>query len=71
MESRGLKKKELLTILGSVQYERTMFQCMSCGQTRYPGDEELDIIGTSRSPGVRRMMGRAGSGQHSGRDATT
>jgi len=61
MESRGLKKKELLTILGSVQYERTMFQCMSCGQTRYPGDEELDIIGTSRSPGVRRMMGRAGS----------
>lgn len=25
-----------------------------------PGDEELDIVGTSFSPGVRRMMGRMG-----------
>jgi len=32
-----------------------------CGDTRYPGDEELDIVATSRSPGVRRMAARAGS----------
>jgi len=61
MESRGLKDKEILTILGPVRYRRTMFQCPLCGQTRYPGDEELDIVGTSRSPGVRRMTARAGA----------
>lgn len=61
MESRGLKAKELLTILGPVVYGRSMFQCPVCQATRYPGDEELDIVGTTRSPGVRRMMARAGS----------
>jgi hypothetical protein len=61
MESRGLKQKELLTILGPVLYDRSMFQCPSCGATRYPGDEQLDIVGTGRSPGLRRMMARAGS----------
>jgi len=61
MESRGLKGKELLTILGTVVYRRSRFQCPACQATRYPGDEELDIVGTTRSPGVRRMMARAGS----------
>jgi hypothetical protein len=32
-----------------------------CGQERSPKDEELDIVGTSFSPGVRRLMGRVGS----------
>jgi hypothetical protein len=61
MESAGLKSKELLTILGPIEYRRSMFQCPTCAQTRYPGDEELDVIHTSRSPGVRRMAARAGS----------
>jgi hypothetical protein len=61
MVSAGLKSKELLTILGSVEYRRSMFQCPTCATTRYPGDEELDIVRTSRSPGVRRMAARAGS----------
>jgi hypothetical protein len=61
MESHGLKQKELLTILGPVLYDRSMFQCPACGATRYPGDEQLDIVGTRRSPGLRRMMARAGS----------
>ena len=61
MESQGLKQKELLTILGPVVYDRSMFQCPVCGATRYPGDETLDIVGTTRSPGLRRMMARAGS----------
>jgi len=50
-----------LTILGPVAYERSMFQCPSCQATRYPGDEALDVVGTTRSPGLRRMMARAGS----------
>ncbi len=61
MESQGLKRKELLTILGPVTYWRSMFQCPVCQSTRYPGDEELDIVQTTRSPGLRRMMARAGS----------
>lgn len=52
MESHGLKQKELLTILGPVIYNRSMFQCPACGATRYPGDETLDIVDTTRSPGV-------------------
>lgn len=61
MESQGLQRKELLTILGPVGYERSLFQCPACRKTRYPGDEELDLVGTTRSPGLRRMMARAGS----------
>jgi hypothetical protein len=61
MDSVGLKSKELMTILGAVAYQRSMFQCPACRRTYYPGDEELDIVNTSRSPGVRRMEARAGS----------
>ncbi len=61
MESQGLREKELLTILGPVSYWRSMFQCPLCQATRYPGDEALDVVDTTRSPGLRRMMARAGS----------
>jgi hypothetical protein len=61
MESQGLKHKEVLTILGPVTYGRSMFQCPACQSTRYPGDEQLDIVATTRSPGLRRMMARSGS----------
>ncbi|MFQ5799792.1 MAG: ISKra4 family transposase [Bacteroidota bacterium] len=61
MESQGVKSKGLLTILGPVDYARSMFQCPTCHTTRYPGDELLDIVNTTRSPGLRRMMARAGS----------
>ncbi|MGB7294469.1 MAG: hypothetical protein WBC70_02685, partial [Candidatus Aminicenantales bacterium] len=61
MESAGVRGKELLTILGPVVYERSRFECSGCGATRYPGDEALDVVGTTRSPGLRRMMARAGS----------
>jgi hypothetical protein len=61
MESRGLRRKELLTILGPVVYDRSLFQCPACRATRFPGDEALDVVATTRSPGVRRMMARAGS----------
>jgi len=61
MESQGLREKELLTILGPVPYSRSMFQCPVCQATRYPGDELLDVMETTRSSGLRRMMVRAGS----------
>lgn len=61
MESRGRKLKRVLTILGAVPYRRTRLECADCGRTVYPGDELLDIEGTTRSPGLRRLMARAGS----------
>ena len=61
MESRGRPGKTVLTILGPVRYHRTRLECPGCGTAVYPGDELLDIEGTTRSPGLRRMMARAGS----------
>ena len=61
MESQGVRRKDLLTILGPVVYRRSMFRCPACQATRYPGDEALDVVGTTRSPGLRRLMARAGS----------
>jgi hypothetical protein len=61
MESQGIRAKKLLTILGPMSYRRSVFQCPECKATRCPGDEVLDVVGTSRSPGLRRMMARAGS----------
>lgn len=63
MESKGVQQKTVLTILGPVEFKRSRYDCPDCKASRYPGDEELDIVGTSRSPGVRRMMARAGSRQ--------
>ena len=60
MESNGVRGKPLLSILGPVAYSRSMYQCPVCGKIRYPGDEELDVKGTSRTPGLRRIMARTG-----------
>lgn len=60
MQSRGVKEKELRTILGPLTLRRAMFQCPACGATRLPGDKALNIANTSFSPGLRRMMSRAG-----------
>jgi len=61
MASQGVRRKQLMTILGPVAYDRSRFECPSCRAIRYPGDEALDVVGTTRSPGLRRMMARAGS----------
>ena len=58
MLSRGVKTKALLTVLGYTRFERTLFACPRCKQTRFPGDEALGIVGTSRSPGVVRLVAR-------------
>lgn len=60
MQSRGVREKELRTILGSLTLRRSMFQCPVCGDIRFQGDDALDVVNTSFSPGLRRMMSRAG-----------
>jgi hypothetical protein len=63
MQSKGVEEKILVTIMGPVPYRRSRYECPVCGEARYPGDEELDVVGTGRTPGVRRMLARAGSRQ--------
>ncbi len=61
MHSVGVRTKQVLTLLGEVSFGRSAFQCARCGKTCFPGDEELDIVGTSHSPGVRRQVARLGA----------
>lgn len=61
MKSQGRREKLLHTLLGPVQFKRSLFQCPDCKATRYPGDEALGICGTSRSPGLQRQVARLGA----------
>ena len=61
MNSRGRRGKKLLTTLGPVPFGRSFYQCDQCQESRFPDDERLDIVQTTYSAGVRRLMARAGS----------
>jgi len=61
MESNGVQAKSVLTLLGWVRFARSRFVCPQCGATRFPGDEVLGIVDTSRSPGVQRLEARFGA----------
>lgn len=61
MSSRGRRGKGLVTTLGPVPFLRSGYQCEQCRRRRFPDDERLDIVNTTYSPGVRRLMARAGS----------
>jgi len=61
MISQGRRAKGLLTTLGAVPFRRSFYQCAQCRQSRFPDDERLDMVNTTYSPGVRRLMARAGS----------
>jgi hypothetical protein len=48
-------------MLGPVVYDRAYYLCPNCHQGQNPLDQELDVVGTECSPGVRRMMAVVGS----------
>ena len=54
------RTKAVQTVLGSLTIRRAYYHCGSCQDGVIPRDVELDIVGTSFSPGVRRLMGRLG-----------
>jgi hypothetical protein len=60
MRSFGIRPKRLRTILGEVVFERPGFVCPRCGARRYPADEMLGVEATGFSPGLCRLMARAG-----------
>lgn len=55
------RRKQLLTMLGPVVFDRAYYRCADCHQGQSPRDQELDVVGTGCSPGVRRMMAVVGS----------
>jgi len=55
------RSKSLLTVLGPVAIERPYYVCSQCRDGQSPLDQELDVVGTECSPGVRRMMAVVGS----------
>jgi hypothetical protein len=61
MRSRGRRGKRLLTTLGWISFARTFYRCPQCQRRSFPDDQRLGIRNTSYSPGVRRLMARAGS----------
>lgn len=56
----GQREKQLITVVGRVRVRRAYYHCGSCGVGVVPKDIDLDIVGTSFSPGVKRMMGFVG-----------
>lgn len=54
------RDKQLLTALSPVEVKRAYYHCKQCREGVIPKDHNLDIVDTSFSPGVRRMMGQVG-----------
>jgi len=59
------RTKQVQTILGDVRLRRAYYHCGECpedaGHGLIPKDQELDVVGTSFSPGLRRLMARVGA----------
>ena len=59
------RSKHLQTILGDVELRRAYYHCTQCPEEGergvIPKDQELDVVGTSFSPGLRRLMARVGA----------
>jgi hypothetical protein len=55
------RDKTLHTVLGPVPLRRAWYHCASCGHGLAPRDGELGVAGTSLTPGLRKMIDRAGA----------
>jgi len=55
------RSKEMATVLATIQVHRAYYYCHSCKSGMAPKDFDLDIVSTSFSPGLRRLMARVGS----------
>jgi hypothetical protein len=55
------RAKQITTVLGPLAVRRAYYHCAACGTGLSPKDRELDIVGSSFSPGARRLMARVGA----------
>ena len=66
---KEMRTKQVLTVVGPIEFARPYYVCPSCQKGQSPNDIELDIEGAGFSPGVRRMIAVVGSDssfQHGG-----
>ncbi len=54
------RSKEVETVLSRIRMNRAYYHCRVCKAGTVPKDSDLDIVSTSFSPGVRRLMARVG-----------
>jgi hypothetical protein len=55
MEDLGIRSKNIVRLIGEGTITRKYYEC-GCGNHILPKDELLDIVGTSYTPGVRRVV---------------
>lgn len=55
------REKKILTVLGEVNVQRTYYHDKECHCGFCPKDVALDIVATSYSPGVRRLISKVGA----------
>lgn len=54
------RTKQVLSVLSRIRVRRAYYHCSPCQEGVIPKDSDLDVVATSFSPGVRRLMGRVG-----------
>ena len=54
------RSKGVNTVVSEIQIHRAYYHCSACELGVIPKDEDLDVVKTSCSPGVRRLMGHVG-----------
>jgi hypothetical protein len=55
------RDKTIATVLGPVALRRAWYHCTACRHGHAPRDSELGVAGTSLTPGLARMIDRAGA----------
>lgn len=55
------RTKKVITVLSPIDIKRAYYYCSHCQKGIVPKDLDFDIVKTSFSPGVRRMMARVGA----------
>jgi len=60
-EFKEYRDKKLVTVLGPIKVKRAYYYDKEHREGLCPKDKDLDIKGTSFSPGVRRMLARVGA----------
>jgi hypothetical protein len=60
-EFKEYRDKQVLTVVGPVTVQRAYYYDQDCGEGFCPKDAALDIVETSFSPGLRRIMARVGA----------
>jgi hypothetical protein len=55
------RDKTIDTVLGPVALRRAYYHCAACGHGVVPRDDELDVAGSSTSPGLAKMIARVGA----------